>query len=86
MKKLNNSAPSGVSYSEDWLPVKQIMNGMIQLDDGSYVTGVKVAPKNIFIMDQGTQQNTIYQLRNFYNSIDYEFWLLIADRPVDIDV
>ena len=86
MKKLNNSAPSGVSYSEDWLPVRQIMNGMIQLDDGSYVTGVKVAPKNIFIMDQGTQQNTIYQLRNFYNSIDYEFWLLIADRPVDINV
>ena len=86
MKKLNNSVPSGVSYSEDWLPVRQIMNGMIQLDDGSYVTGVKVAPKNIFIMDQGTQQNTIYQLRNFYNSIDYEFWLLIADRPVDIDV
>ena len=37
-------------------------------------------------MDPGTQQNTIYQLRNFYNSIDYEFWLLIADRPVDIDV
>lgn len=51
-----------------------------------YVTGVKVMPKNIFIMDPGTQQNTIYQLRNFYNSIDYEFWLLIADRPVDIDV
>ena len=86
MKKLNNSAPSGVSYTEDWLPIRQIMNGMIQLDDGSYVTGVKVAPKNIFIMDQGTQQYTIYQLRNFYNSIDYEFWLLIADRPVDIDV
>ena len=86
MKKLNNSAPSGVSYTEDWLPIRQIMNGMIQLDDGSYVTGVKVAPKNIFIMDQGSQNNTIYQLRNFYNSIDYDFWLLIADRPVDIDV
>lgn len=77
---------TGRAYSEDWLPIKQIMNGMIQLDDGSYVTGVKVAPKNIFILDQGTQQNIIYQLRNFYNSIDYEFWLLIADRPVDLDV
>lgn len=77
---------SNRSYAEDWLPVRQIMNGMIQLDDGMYVTGVKVAPKNIFIMDQGTQNNTIYQLRNFYNSIDYDFWLLIADRPVDIDV
>ena len=82
--KMNNS--SGVSYTENWLPVRQIMNGMIQLDDGTYVTGVKVMPKNIFIMDQGSQNNTIYQLRNFYNSIDYDFWLLIADRPVDINV
>ena len=77
---------SGVSYSEDWLPIKQIMNGMIQLDDGSYVTGVKITPKNIFIMDAGSQNAAIYNLRNFYNSIDFEFWLLIADRPVDIDV
>lgn len=77
---------SSVSYSEDWLPIKQIMNGMIQLDDGSYVTGVKVSPKNIFIMDAGMQNNTVNQLRNFYNSIDYDFWLLIADRPVDLDV
>ena len=23
---------------------------------------------------------------NFYNTIDYEFWLVIADRPVDIAV
>ena len=69
---------SGVSYSEDWLPVRQIMNGMIQLDDGCYVTGVKIMPKNIFIMDVGSQNNVIYNLRNFYNSIDYEFWLLIV--------
>ncbi len=80
--KLNSNTP----FTEDWLPVKQIMNGMIQLDDGYFVTGVKILPKNIFIMDQGTQQNTIFQLRNLYNSIDYEFWLIIADRPVDIDV
>lgn len=85
-QKLNSNVPSGVSFAEDWLPVKGILNGMIQLDDGSYVTGVKVMPKNIFIMDQGSQNSTIYNLRNFYNSIDFEFWLLIADRPVDIDV
>ena len=84
--KLNSNSQNGTNFTENWLPVKQIMNGMIQLDNGYYVTGVKIMPKNIFIMDPGTQQNTIYQLRNFYNSIDYEFWLLIADRPVDIDV
>ncbi len=73
-------------FTEDWLPVKQILNGMIQLDDGTYVTGVKIAPKNIFIMDDTYQDNTILSLRNLYNMIDYEFWMIIADRPVDISV
>ena len=72
-------------YAEDWVPVKQIMNGMIQLDNGMFVTGIKVTPKNIFIQDQGTQDATIFNLRNFYNTIDYEFWLIVADRPVDIN-
>lgn len=84
-EKMNEKQISG-NFSEDWLPIKQIANGMIQLDTGEYVTGVKIAPRNIFIMDTGSQNNIIYNLRNFYNSIDYEFWLLIAERPVDIDV
>lgn len=75
---------SNSKYTSSWLPVKQIMNGMIQLDSGYYVTGVKIQPKNIFIMDSQTQESLIYNLRNFYNTIDYEFWLVIADRPVDI--
>ncbi len=73
-------------YSEDWLPIKQILNGMIELDSGEYVTGVKVMPRNIFIADQGLQNAIIGNLRNFYNSINFEFWLVIADRPVDIGV
>ena len=73
-------------FTDDWLPVKQIMNGMIQLESGYYVTGVKVQPKNIFIMDQVAQDSMVYNLRNFYNTIDYEFWLIIADRPVDINL
>ena len=73
-------------YSEDWVPIKNIMNGMIELENGQYVTGVKIESKDIFIMDQQTQNNVIYGMRNFYNTIDYEFWLVIADRPVDINL
>lgn len=73
-------------YTEDWLPIKSIANGMIQTDDGYYVTGVKVSPRNIFILDEGAQNNILFNMTNFYNTIDYEFWLLIADRPVDIDL
>lgn len=78
MKKTQNK------FTEDWLPVKSIDNGMIYLDNGWMVTGIKVEPKNIFILDYQTQNNIIMNLRNFYSTIDYEFWLVVADRPVDI--
>lgn len=73
-------------YVEDWLPIKSITNGMITTEDGYYVTGVKVYPRNIFILDNGTRTAILSNLANFYNTIDFEFWLLVADRPVDIDV
>lgn len=71
-------------FTEDWIPVKAIQNGMIILDNNYYVTGIKVDPKNIFILDYQTQNNIIFNFRNFYNTINYEFWLIVADRPVDI--
>ena len=71
-------------YTEDWIPVKAIENGMIILDNKTRVTGVKIRPRNIFILDQGTQDSVIIGLKNFYNTIDFDFWLVSADRPVDI--
>ena len=73
-------------YTEDWLPVRAIQNNMIITRDNYKVTGVKIAPRNIFILDQDTQNNMLIGLRNFYNTIDFEFWLVVADRPVDISV
>ena len=83
--KKSNSKKLVSKFTEDWVPIKQIMNGMITLDNGQFVTGIKIAPKNIFIQDQGTQEGIIFNMRNFYNSIDFEFWLIVADRPVDIN-
>ncbi len=73
-------------YTENWLPIRNIINGAIVLDNGYQVTGIKIQPKNIFILDYQTQDNTIFNLRNFYNQIDYEFWLIITDRPVDVNL
>lgn len=73
-------------YTEDFVPVKSITNGMIILDNNEKVSGVKIMPRNIFILDQDTQNGIIANLRNVYNVIDYEFWIIVADRPVDINV
>lgn len=77
---------NGSKYTEDWVPIKSIKNGMIQLDNNYFVTGIRIEPKNIFILDYQEQSNIIFNLRNFYNVIDYEFWLVVCDRPVDINM
>ncbi len=71
-------------YAEQWLPVKDIQNGAIILESNWKVTGVKISPRNIFILDEDSQASILISLRNLYNTLDYEFWILVADRPVDI--
>ena len=69
-----------------FIPVKNITDGAIILDNNYRVTGVKIMPKNIFILDQDAQNGVISSIKNIYNMIDYEFWIIVADRPVDINV
>ena len=85
MKNSAQTTKNSSKYTEDWIPIKAISNGTILLDNKLKVTGVKIRPRNIFILDQGTQDNTIIALKNFYNTIDFEFWLISADRPVDLN-
>ena len=78
------SSKTTSKYTEDWIPVKNIANGMIELDNKQKITGVKVRPRNIFILDSSSRNNIIAMLKTFYDTIDFEFWLISADRPVDI--
>ena len=84
MSKMSKVASS--QYTEDWLPITGIQNGYIICEGKQKVTGVKITPRNIFILDQQDQDNVMISLKNFYNMIDFEFWLVVADRPVDISV
>ena len=78
--------------TEDWLPIIDIKGSYIEvkganaLEGNQYVTGVRVEPKNIFISDEIVQRQAINGLTNFYNTLDFEFWLMCCDRPVDINL
>lgn len=72
--------------TENWITVKEINNNTIVLDNKQLVSGIKVQPRNIFIMDELSQNRVIDELRKFYNQLDFEFWLIIADRPTNIDL
>jgi hypothetical protein len=67
MATKNNSS----KYTEDWIPIKNIKDGMVLLEGNYYVTGVRIEPRNIFILDYQEQNNVIFNLRTFYNSIDF---------------
>ena len=84
MYTMSTKTTNSSKYTEDWLPVKNITNGMIELENKQKVTGVKIRPRNIFILDYNTQMNVIASLKSFYDTLDFEFWLISADRPVDI--
>lgn len=82
-----SSKKSKSKYTEEvYVPIKSITNGMIILDNNEKVCGVKIMPRNLFIADYETQNAIISNLKNVYNMIDYEFWIISADRPVDINV
>lgn len=83
---MSTKAKTKSKYSTEFVPVKSITNGMMILDNNEKVTGVKIMPRNIFILDYNTQMAIIDNLKNVYNIIDYEFWIIAADRPVDINV
>lgn len=74
------------STTEGFAPVKAIINNVIELDNGEKVAGIKVYPRNIFILDSSDQYGVIEGLKDFYNTLDFEFWLIVTDRPVDISV
>ncbi len=87
--KNQNKAPAKKGnpvFTENWVRIKSIKNGVITLPNKDMVTGVKIEPRNIFILDQMQQDNIINALRNCYNTFNFEFWLIAADRPVDISV
>lgn len=85
-KVMKTSTQNDSKYTENWLPLKAISNGIMYNNKNEMITGVKIQPRNIFILDQSSMDNALVGLMNFYNTIDYEFWLIVADRPVDITV
>ena len=50
MAKKNSSG-----FTEDWLPLRAIQNNMIITKDNQKVSGVKITPRNIFILDNDMQ-------------------------------
>ena len=86
VRPMPKAAKNNPKYTENWIPIKAISNGIMYNTRNEMITGVKIQPRNIFILDQSSMDNALIGLMNFYNTMDFEFWLVVADRPVDIAI
>ena len=49
----------GGNHTENWVKIRSIRDGIITLPNKEMVTGVKIEPRNIFIMEDIQQDNII---------------------------
>jgi hypothetical protein len=74
-----NSKPT-----QDFVPVKEIRNGIVVLKDGSMRAVVMASSINFALKSADEQQAVIMQFQNFLNSLDFSIQISIQSRELDI--
>jgi type IV secretory pathway VirB4 component len=75
-------APSHAT--QEFVPIKEIRNGMIVLKDGSLRAVIMVSSINFALKSTDEQTAIIFQFQNLLNSLDFPIQIYIQSRRLDI--
>ncbi|MFA6095627.1 MAG: hypothetical protein WC767_02180, partial [Candidatus Paceibacterota bacterium] len=70
--------------TQEFVPIKEIRQGVIVLKDGSLRAVVIASSLNFALKSADEQQSIIYQFQNFINSLDFSIQIFIQSRKLDI--
>lgn len=70
--------------TQDFIPVKEIRDGIIVMKDGSIRLILMASSLNIALKSDDEQQALIMQFQNFLNSLDFSMQIFIQSRRLDI--
>lgn len=70
--------------TQDFVPVKEIRDGIVTLKNGSIAAVLMVSSINFTLKSQDEQQAIIYQFQSFLNSLDFSIQISIQSRALDI--
>ncbi|MBX4209354.1 hypothetical protein KW799_01515 [Candidatus Parcubacteria bacterium] len=70
--------------TQDFVPIKEIRQGVIVLKDDSYRAVVMASSLNFALKSADEQQSIIMQFQNFLNSLDFSIQIFIQSRKLDI--
>jgi hypothetical protein len=78
------ATPAQTKATQDFVPVKEVRDGIIILKDGSFRALLMTSSLNFGLKSAENQQAIIVQFQNFLNSLDFSVQLFIESRKLDI--
>ncbi|MEK7650792.1 MAG: hypothetical protein AAB364_02920 [Patescibacteria group bacterium] len=70
--------------SQDFLPIKEVRDGVVILKDGALRLVLMVSSINFALKGEDEQTAILLQFQNFLNSLDFHIQLFIQSRRLDI--
>jgi hypothetical protein len=70
--------------TQDFVPIKEIRDGIVILKDGSMRAIVMVSSVNFALKSSDEQQAIIMQFQNFLNALDFSVQISVQSRQLDI--
>ncbi len=77
-------ATPAAKTSQSFVPIKEIRDGVIILNDGSLRAVVLASSLNFALKSADEQNSIIYQFQNFLNSLDFSVEIFIQSKKLDI--
>src|SRR3989338_11162866 len=71
--------------TQEFLPIKEIRDGVIVLNDGSLRMILMASSLNFALKSQEEQEAILFQYQNFLNSLDFSSQFFIQSRKLNIN-
>ena len=82
---MNTTANKKNNSSQDFVPIKEVREGIIVLEDGTLRMVVMASSLNFALKSTDEQEAIILQYQNFLNSLDFFVQFFIQSRNLNIE-
>jgi hypothetical protein len=77
-------AVQNTKSTQDFIPIKEIRDGVVIMKDGSMRSVLMVSSTNFALKSSDEQNSIIFQFQNFLNSLNFSVQICIQSRRLDI--
>lgn len=81
---MSNTVAENAKATQEFVPLKEIRDGVVILKDGSMRALVMASSVNFALKSNDEQQGILFQFQNFVNSLNFSVELFVQSRRLDI--